>query len=398
MKTTGKKNIVILLNLLLFSVISATAQDVTTVDAASEEISENLDLEAVASLFGDAKDLEEFEQKLNDPEIQISNLDLNEDEYVDYLRVVETAENDTHLIAIQAVLGDDIFQDVATIEVEKNADGEAQVQVVGDVYLYGPDYIVEPVYVYRPVIFSIFWRPFYRPYRSVFYWGYYPRYFRKWRPFHVHTYRRNVHVHINVRHTYHRTSLRYSSTAVRIHTNVRRNDYAVRYPNRSYNARVAGVNKANGTKKRAVGVNQADGDKYRAAGVNKANGTKKRAAGVNKADGTKKRVAGVNQADGDKYRAAGVKKADGTTKKVAGVNKANGTKKRVASVSNPDGSKKTVAVKTKADGSKRAVAVNKNADGSRTVKTAGKKSTRGKNNARSKTKKKSRSANKKKKS
>ena len=32
------------------------AQDVTTVEASSEDISENLNLEAVASVFGDAKD------------------------------------------------------------------------------------------------------------------------------------------------------------------------------------------------------------------------------------------------------------------------------------------------------------------------------------------------------
>ncbi len=314
MKTKRNKNIVHLLCLSLLAIYTVKAQDVTTVDAASDEISENLDLEAVASIFGDAKDLEDFETQLNDPEAQISNLDLNEDDYVDYLRVVETAENDTHLIAIQAVLGEDIFQDVATIEVEKDTNSETRVQVVGDVYLYGPGYIVEPVYVYTPVIFSIFWRPFYRPYRSVFYWGYYPRYFRPWRPFRVHTYRKHVHVHVNVKHTYHRTHVRYSTTAVRLHTKTRRNDYGIKHPNRAYTARVAGVNKANGTKKRAIGVKQADGDKYRAAGVNKTNGTKKRAAGVNKADGTKKRVAGVNQADGDKYRAAGVNKADGTKK------------------------------------------------------------------------------------
>ncbi len=36
------------------------AQDVTTVEAKSAEISYNLDLEAVASIFGDSEDLEDF--------------------------------------------------------------------------------------------------------------------------------------------------------------------------------------------------------------------------------------------------------------------------------------------------------------------------------------------------
>jgi len=348
--------------LLFIAAMTTTyAQDVTTVDAASEEISENLDLEAMASVFGDSKDLDEFEYKLNDPETQISNLDLNEDGHVDYLRVVETSENDTHLIAVQSVLGEDVYQDVATVEVEKDNDGKTQVQVVGDVYLYGPGYIVQPVYVHRPVIFSWFWRPFYRPYRSVYYWGYYPKHYRFWKPFHVNHYKKNVHVHVNVKHTYNYTKVRYSTKAVHLHTTIKRNDYAVKHPHKAHSVRTAGVNKSNGAKKRV-------------AGVNKANGTKKRAAGINKADGTKKRVAGVNQADGDKYRSAGVKKSDGTTKRVAGVNKADGTKKRAATKKNPDGSRKSVAVKKNPDGSKRAVAVKKDANGNRTVKTAGRKS------------------------
>lgn len=35
----------------------------------------------------------------------ISNLDLNQDGYVDYLRVVETVEGNTHVFVIEAVLG-----------------------------------------------------------------------------------------------------------------------------------------------------------------------------------------------------------------------------------------------------------------------------------------------------
>jgi len=336
MKNLLKVKIVKVFILFIYMTGITSAQDVTTINAASEEISDNLDLEAVASILGDSKDLEEFEYKLNDPETQISNLDLNEDGNVDYLRVVETAENDTHVIALQSVLGEDVYQDVATIEVEKDSKGKTRVQLVGDVYLYGPSYIVEPVYVHRPAIFSIFWKPYYRPYRSVFYWGYYPSHHYFWKPFKIHNYKKHVHLHINMKHKFHYTHVRYSTTAVHIHTKTRRNDFAVRHPQKAYTARrVTRVNNANGTKKRATAVHQADGDKYRVAGVNKADGTKKRAAGVNKADGTKK-------------RAATVKKADG--------------------------SRKTVAVKKNPDGSKRAVAVNKSSDGTRTVKTATKKS------------------------
>lgn len=343
------KNLLRTLAILLLSVTVGLgySQDVTTVDAVSEDISQNLDLEAVASVFGESKNLEDFEQRLNDPEIQISNLDLNEDGYVDYLRVVETSEDDVHLIAIQSVLGEDVHQDVATVQIEKD-NNETSVRVVGDVYLYGPSYVITPVYVNPPIIFGWFWGPLYRPYRSAYNWGYYPRFYRVWRPFPTFRYRTNVALHININNTYKYTTINHNARVNRLHTSIKRNDFAVKYPNRSYAARTVGVNKPNGTKKRA--------------------------AGVKKSDGTTKRVAGVNQADGDKYRTAGVKKPDGTKKKVAGVNKADGTKKRAATVKNPDGSRKTVAVKKNSDGSKRAVSVKKDASGSRTVKTAGKKS------------------------
>ena len=153
------------------------AQDRTTVNATSSEISDNLDLRAIASIFGDAKNLDVFERQLNDPKIQISNLDLNDDNQVDYLRVIESVEENTHLIIVQAVLGRDTFQDVATIEVERDRNNQVQVQVVGDVYMYGQNYIYEPVYVSTPIIYTTFWTPRYRPYCSAWYWNYYPTYY-----------------------------------------------------------------------------------------------------------------------------------------------------------------------------------------------------------------------------
>lgn len=277
--------------LFLMAMNMTYAQEITTINASSEEISENLDLEAVASIFGDVKDLEEFEYKLNDPESQISNLDLNEDGYVDYLRVVETVEADTHLIALQSVLGEDIYQDVATIEVEKDNQGNTHVQVVGDVYLYGSGYIVQPVYVHRPAIFSWFWRPYYRPYRSVFYWGYYPKHYYVWKPFQLQTYKKNVHVHVNVKHTFHYTKTRYSSRAIHLHTKVKRNDYAVKYPQRSHSVRVTTVRKSNGTTKRIATVNKNNGTKTRATTVKTANGTRKTVAVKKSTDVSKKAVA-----------------------------------------------------------------------------------------------------------
>ena len=148
-----------------------------TVVAQNYDVSENLDLQAVASIFGDSYDLEDFERRLNDPSQQISNLDLNRDNYVDYLRVIEVADNDARIVVIQAVLGQDVFQDVATIELERErqSNSTVHVQIVGNPYLYGVNYIYEPYYYRRPVFFDFFWGASYSPYYSPGYGGYYQR-------------------------------------------------------------------------------------------------------------------------------------------------------------------------------------------------------------------------------
>lgn len=226
--------------LIITSSFIGNAQDVTTVRA-SEDISENLDLEAVASLFGESKDLEDFEYKLNDPELRISNLDLNKDGYVDYLRVLENSGNRTILITIQAVIGKDLYQDVATIDVEKDNRGIARVQVVGDVYLYGYDYIIEPVYVYSPPVVLYFWGSSYQRWYSPYYWQHYPVHYRPWHTCAYHDYHNHVHVHINTHHRYYYPRTRRSTVAHRIHKHTRRNDYGRAYPDRSFTARNSGV-------------------------------------------------------------------------------------------------------------------------------------------------------------
>jgi hypothetical protein len=232
-----------ILTLMFFNV--TIGQDVTTVEAKSTDISENLDLEAVASLFGESEDLEDFEYKLNDPELKISNLDLNGDGYVDYLRVIEDSENRTVLITIQAILGKDIYQDVATIDVEKDNQGKTRVQVIGDVYMYGPDYIIEPVYIYSPPVVLHFWSPNYRPWYSPYYWYHYPEHYYAWQPYSCHVYRNNVYVHINVNHRYYYPGYRRSTTATHIHSRIGRNDYARRYPERSFSSRNTGIRNSN---------------------------------------------------------------------------------------------------------------------------------------------------------
>jgi hypothetical protein len=234
------KTKILLSTLMSFLFLNSFAQDRTTVNASSSEISDNLDLRAVASIFGDSRDLEDFEKRLNDPKNQISNLDLNGDNEVDYLRVIETVEGRTHLIVLQSVLGRDTFQDVATVEVEKDSNNRVQVQVVGDVYMYGQNYIYEPVYVSTPIIYDYFWTPAYRPYYSSWYWGYYPSYYYAWNPYPVFRYRNNIGIFINFNHHYNYVNYRRCQVAYNNYYSRRGNYYERQHPNRSFERRNSG--------------------------------------------------------------------------------------------------------------------------------------------------------------
>ncbi|HLG14170.1 MAG TPA: hypothetical protein VJH03_06500 [Blastocatellia bacterium] len=208
---------------LLVSCCFVFAQDKVTAVTAASEAAEGLDLRAVGELFKDAKNLEEFEKALNDPEVGVNNLDLDDNGEVDFIRVVEEVGGDTHVIVLQVPLGKDDLQDVATIEVEKVGSDQYNMQVTGNEVIYGPAYYVvtppEVRIVTWPIIPWIY-APAYRPYRSVFYFGYYPRW---WRPFHpvtVSVYRTRT-VRLTGRTTFSVTRTRRVTTVSRVHYNAR---------------------------------------------------------------------------------------------------------------------------------------------------------------------------------
>lgn len=233
--------LLVLFALFAFQITSAQRGSNATVYANNSDISDNLDLQAVASVFGDSRDLEDFEKKLNDPSMQLSNLDLNGDGYVDYLRVIEVAEGNNRVIVIQSVLGQDQFQDVATIEIEKQRSNKVYVQIVGNPYIYGPNYIYEPYYYRTPVFFDYFWLATYRPYYSPWYWGYYPTYYSYWAPVPIFTYNRHVYNHINSRNRYVYTDARRLSRADRMYSSVSRSAYERSNPRNSFSDRNSNV-------------------------------------------------------------------------------------------------------------------------------------------------------------
>ena len=127
---------------LTMSFICIEAQD--TAENSETETVAGLDLYAVAELFKDSETLEKFEQNLNDSDNGINNLDLNEDGEIDFIRVSEQVAGKTHFAVLQVALGEDDFQDVATIAVEEENTGNYNLQLQGDTAIYGANYYVVP--------------------------------------------------------------------------------------------------------------------------------------------------------------------------------------------------------------------------------------------------------------
>ena len=107
---------------------------------------DNLNLYVVMELFQTSETLEGFERKLNSETEKINNLDLNNDDKIDYIRVMDHVDGNTHNIVLQVSINEKENQDVAYFIVDKNDKGGVQIQLIGDEALYGKDYILEPNY------------------------------------------------------------------------------------------------------------------------------------------------------------------------------------------------------------------------------------------------------------
>jgi uncharacterized membrane protein YgcG len=185
---------------------------------------DNLDLNAVLSIFSKSSTIEDFEKRLNSADTKVNNLDLNGDNQVDYLRVVDYGKEDFHSIVIQVPVSKSESQDVAVIEVVKKENNTAHIQIVGDETLYGKDYILEPenqaplnstssekkkkkvenddvyesgnastnvmVNVWGWPSVTYIYSPGYSYWVSPWYYGYYPTWYSPWAPYGWYSYRR----------------------------------------------------------------------------------------------------------------------------------------------------------------------------------------------------------------
>lgn len=228
---------------------------------------DNLDLYAVLDLFQKSETFEKFEKDLNAEDSKINNLDLNNDDKTDYIKVVDHQTGDNHALVLQVPVNEKETQDVAVIEIEKGKDGKITVQIVGNEELYGKDYIVEPkendpntksadaksgddsknttiinnttnnYYGSSsnwPIVHYVY-GPTYVVYVSPWYWGYYPGWWHPWSPWYWHSYHWHHHNHYYHQHPWcHRTTFYRTTTA-----------HAIYAPHRSVSGTVKGYRSAN---------------------------------------------------------------------------------------------------------------------------------------------------------
>ena len=199
-----------------------------------------LDLQAVAAAFAEAKTVKEFEMLLNSSRYMINNLDLNGDGYIDYLRVLETRKGYYHALLIQACIAPGLFQDVATLVAERRAN-LLYVEVIGDPYLYGYNYIVRPTFVKRPPMWDMFGKPTYTTWNSPYYHGHWPSYYQRTKPMYLSHYQAYVRTYMTNHHYCHvcdyPTHVFYNDYHHMVQPN-RRNDYRDQHPDKSFENRV----------------------------------------------------------------------------------------------------------------------------------------------------------------
>lgn len=170
----------------------------------SSRSGDQFSLEGALHLFHLAKSPQNFEELINQEENHVSNLDFNDDGMIDYLRIEDNLMGDDHVFVIQAVFGENQFQDIATIELSRKSKDSVIVQIVGDSELYRGSVILEParevesnfngpkgpslesfrifhlrmnVWLWPCVTFV--YSPSYFIWKSPYYWQNYPRF---WKP------------------------------------------------------------------------------------------------------------------------------------------------------------------------------------------------------------------------
>ena len=217
MKNSFLTSLILSIILLSFPVFSQSGTDTTALGLPGD----NLDLFAVLDLFQKSQTIEDFEKSLNEEKTKINNLDLNLDNKVDFIKVTTEQKDKDFTFILQVDVTEKETQDVAVILVSKDKNDKVTMQIVGDVDLYGKDYVIEPkppvtpnpgytgnqpdtvkvsspstvVVVESTPIVQYVYSPVYVPYYPPYHYAYYPPYFAAFTVMAVGIYRHNNYYH-----------------------------------------------------------------------------------------------------------------------------------------------------------------------------------------------------------
>lgn len=186
-----------------------------TLGLGQEYRGEDFSLEGALAIFKNSNSLEEFEKSINTKENDVNNLDLNNDDEIDYINVEAIKENNSHIIILSTYLNNDTAQEIAIIGIEKTDKEFAIIQIEGNEDLYVENTIIEPFEVaeevdsskkgpnsavvspIRTIVNVWFWpcvryvyHPNYIAWKSPYRWKKHPNFWKPWKPY-KHTIFRN---------------------------------------------------------------------------------------------------------------------------------------------------------------------------------------------------------------
>ncbi len=142
---------------------------------------DGLDLKALTGMIKDVKSAEDLEKKLNSPG-SINNLDLNEDDKVDYIKVTEYGDKDAGAwgfsLTVEPEQGE--VQEIASIDIEKNGD-KGEVEVRGNENIYGRNQYYHTDHFWRNMLIASYLTRGFGMWSSPYHYGYYPSYYHSYR-------------------------------------------------------------------------------------------------------------------------------------------------------------------------------------------------------------------------
>lgn len=180
------------------SPVPATAPSYTNTVIPSAQLvaaADDFDLKVIERLLKESTSPEDFEKRLNADNPRVHNLDLDENEVVDFINVTEFGSGNNRglslSVELEPVNGEKQVQEVATILIEKSGANGGSYEVKGNESIYGTNHVFRSQFgltdfLLMGFLFNQMARP---PYYSSYGYNRYPSYYGYHRYYHRDAYR-----------------------------------------------------------------------------------------------------------------------------------------------------------------------------------------------------------------